>query len=97
MNVGRARNADPRWLIPLICRRGHVTKREIGSIKISERETRFEIARHAADRFATAAARPDKEVPSVRIELLRTERPAPKPRGPAAPQPGLVAPSVKAR
>jgi ATP-dependent RNA helicase DeaD len=80
MNVGRSRNADPRWLIPLICRRGHVTKREIGSIKISERETRFEIARHAADRFAAAAARPDKEDASVRIEPLRTGRPAPPPR-----------------
>jgi ATP-dependent RNA helicase DeaD len=77
MNVGRARNADPRWLIPLICRRGHVTKREIGAIKISERETRFEIARHAADRFATAAARPDKEDASVRIEPLRAGRPGP--------------------
>ncbi len=83
MNVGRARNADPRWLIPLICRRGHVTKREIGSIKISERETRFEIARPAADRFAVAAARPDKEDASVRIEPLRGERPAPRVHRPA--------------
>jgi ATP-dependent RNA helicase DeaD len=80
MNVGRARNADPRWLIPLICRRGHVTKREIGTIRISERETRFEIASHAADRFATAAGRPDQEDASVRIEPLRTERPAPPAR-----------------
>ena len=31
INVGRARNADPRWLIPLICRRGRVTRHEIGS------------------------------------------------------------------
>ena len=60
MNVGRTRNADPRWLIPLICRRGHITKREIGSIRISDRETRFEIARHAAERFAAMAARPDR-------------------------------------
>ena len=82
MNVGRARNADPRWLIPLICRRGHVTKKEIGAIRISERETRFEIARHAADRFAAAAGRPDAEDPSVRIEPLRTDRPAPAGRPP---------------
>lgn len=85
MNVGRARNADPRWLIPLICRRGHITKREIGSIKISERETRFEIARAVADRFAVSAGRPDKEDASVRIEPLRTERPAPSSRRPPRP------------
>ncbi len=83
MNVGRARNADPRWLIPIICRRGHVTKKEIGIIRISDRETRFEIARHVADRFAVAAARPDAEDASVRIEPLRTERPAPPSERPA--------------
>ena len=83
MNVGRTRNADPRWLIPLICRRGHVTKREIGTIRISDRETRFEIAQHAAERFAVAAARPDQEDASVRIEPLRGER-----RPPGRPRPG---------
>jgi ATP-dependent RNA helicase DeaD len=92
MNIGRTRNADPRWLIPLICRRGHVTKQEIGAIRISERETRFEIARHAAERFAVAAGRPDIEDASVRIEPLRGDRPPPPaaaqrerhPRAPAA-------------
>ncbi|MFO1074584.1 MAG: DEAD/DEAH box helicase, partial [Geminicoccaceae bacterium] len=71
MNIGRARNADPRWLIPLICRRGHVTKQEIGAIRIFDRDTRFEIARHAAERFAAAVRRPDAEDGSVRIEPFR--------------------------
>ena len=30
MTVGRTKNADPKWLIPLICRLGHVTKKDIG-------------------------------------------------------------------
>ena len=51
---GRSANADPKWLIPLICRRGHVTKKDIGSIRIFDRETKFEIARDAVDRFAAA-------------------------------------------
>ncbi|MGD9508015.1 MAG: DEAD/DEAH box helicase [Geminicoccaceae bacterium] len=97
INLGRSRNADPRWLIPLICRRGHVTKREIGSIKVSERETRFEIAAHAAERFATAAARPDKEEPSVRIEALRDARPAPTHARHAARRPGPDEGSAAAR
>ncbi len=54
--VGRRNNADPKWLVPLICRLGHVTKQEIGLIRIFDRETKFEIAAHVADRFATAAA-----------------------------------------
>ena len=54
MPVGRENNADPKWLIPLICRRGHVTKKDIGSIRIFPRETKFEIASDAADRFKEA-------------------------------------------
>jgi ATP-dependent RNA helicase DeaD len=56
--IGRSSNADPKWLVPLICRLGHVTKKDIGLIKIFDRETKFEIAREVERRFreATAAA-----------------------------------------
>ena len=54
LTVGRSANADPKWLIPLICRRGHVTKKDIGAIRIFDRETKFEIARDAVDRFSAA-------------------------------------------
>ena len=52
LNVGRSKNADPKWLIPLICRLGHITKREIGAIRVFDSETKFEIAREVAPRFA---------------------------------------------
>jgi ATP-dependent RNA helicase DeaD len=54
INVGRNNNADPRWILPLLCRRGHITKQDVGAIKIGPGETRFAIARNAASRFATA-------------------------------------------
>jgi ATP-dependent RNA helicase DeaD len=54
LNIGREKNADPKWLIPLICRRGHVTKPEIGAIRVFGRETKFEIVPAAAERFAAA-------------------------------------------
>jgi ATP-dependent RNA helicase DeaD len=54
LNVGREKNADPKWLIPLICRRGHVTKPEIGAIRIFGRETKFEIIPASAEKFAAA-------------------------------------------
>ncbi len=44
LSIGRNRRADPKWLLPLICKAGDVTKRDIGSIKIFDTETRFEIA-----------------------------------------------------
>ncbi|WP_269514268.1 DEAD/DEAH box helicase [Brevundimonas subvibrioides] len=56
INIGRDKNADPKWLLPTICRIGHVTKRDIGSIKIFDRETKFEITREAEARFKAAVA-----------------------------------------
>jgi ATP-dependent RNA helicase DeaD len=55
-NVGRKNNADPKWLIPLICRLGGISKQEIGVIRIFDRETKFEIVAYAAPSFAASAA-----------------------------------------
>lgn len=51
IDIGRDKNADPRWLLPMICRRGHLTKRDIGAIRIFDKETRFEVVAEAAERF----------------------------------------------
>jgi ATP-dependent RNA helicase DeaD len=56
INIGRDKNADPKWLLPTICRLGHVTKPDVGSIKIFERETKFEITRSAEAKFRAAIA-----------------------------------------
>jgi ATP-dependent RNA helicase DeaD len=56
INIGRDKNADPKWLMPTICRLGNVTKRDIGSIKIFERETKFEITQEMKARFEAAIA-----------------------------------------
>ena len=52
LNIGRERNADPKWILPLICKAGGISKAEIGAIKIFDRDTRFEIAADHADQFA---------------------------------------------
>jgi ATP-dependent RNA helicase DeaD len=70
INIGRLKNADPRWLIPLLCRRGNITKREIGKIQILARETRIEIAHGAATSFAEAVRRPDPKDKNIHIEPL---------------------------
>ena len=71
MNVGRAQNADPRWLLPLICRIGHVTKKDVGAIRISDAETRFAIQSEMAAKFAGAVRRSGDE--EVRIEPVPPE------------------------
>ncbi|HET9427253.1 MAG TPA: DEAD/DEAH box helicase [Allosphingosinicella sp.] len=75
MDVGRRHNADPRWLLPLLCRRGHITRNEIGAIRIAADQTMFEIPRAVAGRFVaalkrTAADDPDGEG-SVRFEPVQ--------------------------
>jgi ATP-dependent RNA helicase DeaD len=76
MSVGR-NNADPRWLLPIICRLGHVTKKEIGSIKIFDRETKFQIAQSHASKFAASTRKANDE--DIRIE------PAEGPQGKSSP------------
>ena len=75
MDIGRRHNADPRWLLPLLCRRGHITKNEIGAIRIAANETMFEIPRAAAGRFAASLKRTAGGDPSgeggVRIEPVQ--------------------------
>ncbi|MFG1184021.1 DEAD/DEAH box helicase [Xanthobacter aminoxidans] len=68
LNVGRRNNADPKWLLPLICRRGNVTRKDIGVIRISDEETAFEVSLAAAERFGKAARRADGD--DVVIEVL---------------------------
>lgn len=57
MDIGRRHNADPRWLLPLLCRRGHVTRNEIGAIRIAANETFFQIPRALEAKFRAAVAR----------------------------------------
>ncbi|MCC7072902.1 MAG: DEAD/DEAH box helicase [Deltaproteobacteria bacterium] len=73
VNVGRKHNADPRWLLPMLCRRGGVKKGDIGRIEIGASETRFEVATRVAHAFAEAAARPDRKDKHVRIQALRDD------------------------
>ena len=61
MNVGRTNNADPKWILPVICRLGHVTRKEIGVIKIFDNETKFQVAESVAAKFASAVRRSSDE------------------------------------
>ena len=77
INAGRNVNADPRWLLPYLCRRGHVTRREIGAIRIFDRETRFEVPRGIAGRFAAMLRKTDDGDPDVVIEPVPPHAPEP--------------------
>jgi ATP-dependent RNA helicase DeaD len=65
LNVGRERNADPKWLLPEICRQGEVTKKDIGAIRVFEMETLFQIDPAAAPKFTILVA--ERKKGGVRI------------------------------
>jgi ATP-dependent RNA helicase DeaD len=67
--IGRKKNAEARWLLPMICRRGGIDKHDIGAIRIMDTTTEFEISKAAAESFAAMIKRPDKE-DNIRIEAL---------------------------
>jgi ATP-dependent RNA helicase DeaD len=65
--LGWRENADVRWVLPLICRVAKIPKREVGTIRIGERETLFQVSQAAAGQVAFAASQPNDD--EVRIEL----------------------------
>lgn len=80
IGIGREKNADPRWILPLVCRRGEVTRDDVGKIVVLPKETRFEVARQRAEAFARAARRPDPRMPGVRVDRAEAPQEAARPR-----------------
>jgi len=85
VNLGAKDRAEANWILPLVCRRGAITRREVGAIRVARDRTYFEVARAAADEFAANAAERDPRAPHVRIEPARELGPprsfTPPPRG----------------
>ncbi|MEO5773968.1 MAG: DEAD/DEAH box helicase [Sphingomicrobium sp.] len=86
INAGRRHNADPRWLLPVICRYGHVSRAEIGAIRIAASDSYFQVTERATPSFIKALRRatiaPEDE--GMIIELAQPRDVAPhSPRSPA--------------
>jgi ATP-dependent RNA helicase DeaD len=54
LSVGRDAKAEPRWLLPLVCKAGGFDKTAIGAIRVRDNESFVEIAESAADGFVAA-------------------------------------------
>ena len=52
--VGRAQRAEPRWLLPLLCRAGNIDKTVIGAIRVQQDETFVELSKPAVPAFLEA-------------------------------------------
>ncbi len=84
LSVGRKQNAEPRWLLPMLCRAGHITKRDIGAIRIEQGETYVELARDCVPSFLEALG-PDATI-EKNITVSKSDGP-PKVLGDGAEKP----------
>lgn len=84
VSVGRAQRAEPRWILPLICRAAELDRSDIGAIKIGQTHSHVELLPEAAERLFAAVG------PSGRLEKGVMLRPAdgPVPDGPRPPRGG---------
>jgi len=71
LSVGRDQNAEPRWLLPMLCRAGHITKNDIGAIRVQQAETFVELTRESVEKFIAAigpGGKVDKGVILTRLD-----------------------------
>ena len=104
VDLGRNQKAEARWLLPMLCKAGDITKREIGAIRILPDETFVELAEPAVAGFLKAIG-PEMSlenqatlsaVDGVPQISERGARPARKPR-PEIPDAPVSAPAPKPR
>jgi ATP-dependent RNA helicase DeaD len=85
LDIGRSKNADPKWLLPMLCRKGGVNRADIGAIRIFPNETNVEISGESAAAFLKNMRKPGGD--KVGVERLDKEASVPdkadkKPRKP---------------
>ena len=73
LSVGRNQNAEPRWLLPILCAAGGLTKKDIGFIKLMRDETFAQISARKADAFFGALGAPMMLEKSIRVTPLEGE------------------------
>ena len=78
LSVGRDERAEPRWLLPLICRAGNIDKTAIGAIRVQDNETFLELSEPKVQGFIDALDNGVLE-DNIKATLLNAAPSLPKP------------------
>jgi ATP-dependent RNA helicase DeaD len=70
ISIGRLRKAEPRWLLPMLCRAGNITAKSIGAIRIQDTVSFVEIDAHSVDGFQASVGPQMQLESSVRLTRL---------------------------
>ncbi|HLT39653.1 MAG TPA: DEAD/DEAH box helicase [Enhygromyxa sp.] len=73
INWGEHGGATPGRLLAHVCRRGGITSRSIGPVKIGRRSSQFEVAQDVADSFASNVVAPDSRDPKLHIRRVNCD------------------------
>lgn len=89
ISVGRNDRAEPRWLLPMLCRMGDISKDDIGAIRVQETETFVELKDKSVAGFLKALG-PDMslEEGAVLTKLDHVPDTSRPPRFDKGPKPG---------
>jgi len=84
LTMGHDQWVDPKWLLPMLCRAGDLTRRDIGMIRVMQTETFVQIHESMAPRFEAGLAPSMVMEGKCTVEPLAEapaglDRPAPKP------------------
>ncbi|MEC3860455.1 DEAD/DEAH box helicase [Mesobacterium sp. TK19101] len=85
LSVGRDDRAEPRWLLPVLCRAGKLDKDAIGAIRVQQTESYVEIADASVPGFLSALGANgelDEGVTARKLDAAPEFRSAPRPSGP---------------
>ncbi|MFT6090687.1 MAG: ATP-dependent RNA helicase DeaD [Sulfitobacter sp.] len=90
ISVGRNQDAEPRTILPMICRMGDLTKDDVGAIRVQPSHTFVEILATSEAKFTNALG-PDMKVEDGAIVTKLDKAPdlsrGPKPGGKRGPKP----------
>jgi len=78
LSVGHDVSAEARWILPMLCGKGNITKRNIGAIKIQQNETYVELTADCVDSFFKAVGEGGKIEKNIAVVRLQGAPSAPK-------------------
>jgi ATP-dependent RNA helicase DeaD len=93
LNIGRKKSAEARWLLPMLCKAGGLSREDIGAIRINPSSTHVELTKDAAERFFSTLGEGAALEKGIRAFPL--DGPPPKEQGDDRPPRGPRSPHVK--
>ncbi|MEN8722147.1 MAG: DEAD/DEAH box helicase [Alphaproteobacteria bacterium] len=71
LSVGKQHRAEPKWLVPVLCKSGGLSKGDIGAIRVQKNETYVEIDSAAIDAFMATIAPKHLLEDSIKVDRLK--------------------------